>query len=878
MTDLATLAHYDALWKRLQGLKLEEVRDHCRNLCRLDLFFLLRYGCGLDYLSAHPWWLDRCREVQAEPDGMLDLWARGHGKAIATDCPVPTPDGFKNHGDLGPGDTVYGSSGTAIKVVARTDVLTEEPCMRVSFSDGSSVTCSANHLWPVLLPSRARVSPYSNTRKKWRSELLTATQLRPHVEHSRRVKSRPYPTLPPVVPLFAGNEITLPCSPYVLGFWLGDGSCGTNQISCGSEDVDRVVGLIQEEGCSVSVRKDKTAFRISVDPGKAHQKGSSRFTNALRSMRVLKNKRIPSRIFRSAFDQRLALLQGMMDSDGFCHKKHSQCLFANANYDLARDFWKLSQTLGLNPTFGHKKVWLKGKQFDAWHVMFQGLAGLPPFRLPRKLAALSKLDHPRMRRIVDVQAVPSVPVSCIQVDSPDGVYLIGENFLQTHNSTVVTFGKTIQDILASHGEDPLPEWGGQEPTICILSHVRPIAKGFLRQIKMEFETNRVLKEWFPDVLHEEPRKEAPKWSEDDGIIVKRRSNPREATVEAYGLVDGMPTSKHFHVLVYDDVVTERSVTTADMIAKTTVAVELSRNLGMEGTRRRYVGTRYDLSDSYVPLMERGAAKPRLHPATHDGTASGRPVFLTSETWEKLKQETSAFILSCQQLLNPVPDTNAFFRMVEGETLNWYDAAPAHVRSYGATDGAVSKGAGDWTVHGILSVDENDIMHLREVWRKQEDSDVWVDAQMDMVQEYRPIKWVGEAGPIEKAVGPFRRKRMVERKVYYTYETLPSITSKEMRAASFQARWNQGRVRLPRGAPWVPDFLMELRRFPNTQVDDQVDMVSLFGRMLDELEKGYLPPEPRRDMRVTSDGGVVVSSKFVKDQIKLMQKKKAGMFS
>ena len=86
--------------------------------------------------------------------------------------------------------------------------------------------------------------------------------------------------------------------------------------------------------------------------------------------------------------------------------------------------------------------------------------------------------------------------------------------------------------------------------------------------------------------------EAPKWSEDDGIIVKRSSNPKESTVEAWGLVDGQPTSRHFDLIIYDDVVTRESVTTPDMIQKTTDAWELSLNLLSENGRKRYIGTRY----------------------------------------------------------------------------------------------------------------------------------------------------------------------------------------------------------------------------------------------------------------------------------------------
>jgi len=117
-------------------------------------------------------------------------------------------------------------------------------------------------------------------------------------------------------------------------------------------------------------------------------------------------------------------------------------------------------------------------------------------------------------------------------------------------SSLITFGLTIQDIL----NDP-------EITVGIFSYSRPIAKAFLRQIKVEFETNEMLRSLFPDILWANPQRDSPKFSEDDGIIVRRKGNPKESTVEAWGLVDSTPVSKHFRLMVYDDVVTGESVST-----------------------------------------------------------------------------------------------------------------------------------------------------------------------------------------------------------------------------------------------------------------------------------------------------------------------------
>ena len=243
----------------------------------------------------------------------------------------------------------------------------------------------------------------------------------------------------------------------------------------------------------------------------------------------------------------------------------------------------------------------------------------------------SDIEHPwLLKRCQEVQANPN-----------DHLDLWSR---EHYKSTIITFGLTIQDIL----NDP-------ETTIGIFSHTRPIAKGFLRQIKREFEANELLKALFPDVLWAHPAKDAPKWSEDDGIVVKRKSNPKESTIEAWGLVDGQPTSKHYRTLLYDDVVTLESVTSPDMMAKTTAALEVSYNLGAQGGQRRFAGTRYHFNDSYKTLLSRGTAKPRIYPATQDGSETGEPVLWTTEQLRNKRRDMGPYTFSCQILLNPKGD-------------------------------------------------------------------------------------------------------------------------------------------------------------------------------------------------------------------------------
>ena len=225
---------------------------------------------------------------------------------------------------------------------------------------------------------------------------------------------------------------------------------------------------------------------------------------------------------------------------------------------------------------------------------------------------------------------------------PDGMIDLWAR--EHYKSTIITFALTIQDIL----RDP-------EITVGIFSHTRPIAKGFLRQIKREFEGNKTLFNLFPDILWENPQKEAPKWSEDDGIIIKRTGNPKESTVEAWGLVDGQPTSKHYRLRVYDDVVTKESVSSPDMIHKVNDSWELSLNLGTDGGKSRYVGTRYHYNDTYRLIMDRGAATARIRPATDDGTVKGKPVLLHPDTLADKRRDMGPYTFGCQMLLDPKAD-------------------------------------------------------------------------------------------------------------------------------------------------------------------------------------------------------------------------------
>jgi hypothetical protein len=322
---------------------------------------------------------------------------------------------------------------------------------------------------------------------------------------------------------------------------------------------------------------------------------------------------------------------------------------------------------------------------------------------------------------------------CREVENdPDGYLDLWAR--EHYKSTIITYAGAIQEIL----RDP-------EITIAIFSHSKPIAKAFLRQIQRELESNELLKTAFPEILWDNPDREAPLWSLDDGIVVKRRGNPKESTVEAHGLVDGQPTSRHFRLRIYNDVVTRESVNTPEQIEKTTAAWSLSDNLGAIGGRVWYEGTRYNFNDTYQVIMDRGAAKPRVYAATHDGLLSGRPVLLSVPEWELKKINQLEADIACQQLMNPLAGTQ---RMFDPENLRTYQVRPPLLMCYITIDPARSKKKNSAnTAMAVQGIDVNGGKYLLDGF----------DHKMDLQERWENMrdlrnKWVRSPGILGVKVG------------------------------------------------------------------------------------------------------------------------------
>lgn len=397
---------------------------------------------------------------------------RKNGKALALETPVLTTAGWKTMGDIVVGDEVFHPDGHPTRVVAATDVMHDRPCYQVCFSAGDTITADAEHLWltSARIDKPGEGLGPNGTGTPGRRVRTTKEIAETCFTGSRGDRNHSVSIAAPVQ--FPSKQLLV--DPYVLGVWLGDGHSSSARITVGFGDEETIKHL-RNAGERVTVYKKDAVNDVvlggrKLPPlvcGRGHAKspnsrclacaklgGDSRrlgiplpprspvtTQSKLRAIGVLGDKHVPRDYLEASVDQRLALFQGLMDSDGTISKA-GQCEFTSTSRRLAEDFAELAASLGLKLSFKETVAKLNGRVIGPkYRVTFTPLHPMKVFRLSRKQQRVKrpiegKAARCRSRQIVSCDPTDSVPVRCIQVESPDGMFLVGRSLIPTHNSAL----------------------------------------------------------------------------------------------------------------------------------------------------------------------------------------------------------------------------------------------------------------------------------------------------------------------------------------------------------------------------------------------------------------------------------------------------------
>lgn len=376
------------------------------------------------------------REVSqsvVEHQKTLVVTGNGVGKANRVVEVVPTPTGWTTIGELCVGDYVLNELGQPTQVVAKSPVW-NIPLVKVIFNDGAEIICPEAHEWVTLdfnEARRARKKIDGDWRNGWSYGRTRETcEIMSSLRHGKQNQANHYvPINAPIV----GQEADLLIDPYVLGVWLGDGSSNGPEITLG-ERKQHIKQVFADKG-------------VELCQYPTHSKASERlaftyqgYKAKLRELGVLNNKHIPQTYLRASIKQRLDLLRGLMDTDGFnAGTKTSTCVGIDLmNEQLATGVVELIRSLGVRCSVSKERTYLNGEDAGPrWRMMFN-----PTFD-PFTPGSVKSVERPEsdaqasrktVRTIVDVVPVPTEPTQCIEVDSPSHMYLVGEHMVPTHNS------------------------------------------------------------------------------------------------------------------------------------------------------------------------------------------------------------------------------------------------------------------------------------------------------------------------------------------------------------------------------------------------------------------------------------------------------------
>lgn len=274
-------------------------------------------------------------------------------------------------------------------------------------------------------------------------------------------------------------------------------------------------------------------------------------------------------------------------------------------------------------------------------------------------------------------------------------------------STIISFALIVQDILKN-----------PEERIGIGSHTRPSAKKFLRRIKNLFETNKMLRIVFPDII---PAKFDNKiqWSEDEGLTLLRKGTYQEPSIKAFGM-DSLPTGDHYTILLLDDIENEHTISTPEQTQKSKDLYGSSLHLTSNPYVKRVVGTIYSQFGLMQELLETEGnfGVKRYYPgevevADSTGKKTLVPVYWDKKTVEKKRREHGIWDYSCQVLLKPIPEEEQTFKL---SYIKYYDEVP-FVYNYLLVDPADSKSKkSDYSAYWIIGTSASRKYYILDGYR------------------------------------------------------------------------------------------------------------------------------------------------------------------
>lgn len=361
--------------------------------------------------------------------GQIDLLVKkgnsitiGDWKGLPLDTEIPTLEGWSTIAELKEGDTIFDKNGKPTRIIHKSSIHLN-PCYKITFDNGDSIIADHEHKWEINF----RKSKNKTYPEGMYPCVMTTEEIFNYLNNLEQRRSDLIPKVLNPKPLDLPEKHLL-IDPYVLGVWLGDGSKQTGIITQmkGSPVWDE----IERRGYTLGTNAQHNPDRENVEMRTIYG-----LRTLLKSMNLLNNKFIPDEYQRASFNQRLDLLRGLMDTDGYYNAGRKRYVMSTGQEWQRDDLIKLLASLGVKTTVFAVTKKCDGKQFQAWDVCFS-TSEFNPFLTRNQDIDLneSKQNNRTFRNIDKVELVETVQTQCLEVDSPTHTFLCTNKMIVTHNT------------------------------------------------------------------------------------------------------------------------------------------------------------------------------------------------------------------------------------------------------------------------------------------------------------------------------------------------------------------------------------------------------------------------------------------------------------
>lgn len=355
----------------------------------------------------------------------------GTGKCLPLNSDIMTLTGYKKMKDIQLGDSLIDGLGKECKVIG---IYPQgiQPVYKVTFSDRTSTLCSLDHIW--------RVGWYSNKQATVKWDDLTLKEIMKRGLKKKNNTSGWKFRIP--IPKINCWNNSVPIDPYLLGVLLGDGNLGSSsniKVSLYEKDIfNKIKIILNNLGYDLHLCDNKSEIKDYSIVCSTETKGFINYINNLDIRCRSIEKHIPQEYLFTTFENRIKLLQGLFDTDGYIDS-HNNFIFTTSSPKLSEDFAFLVRSLGGTDTIVEKP---SGYKHNGYYIQchnhfnhyikfdndFEFCASIK-----HKKRIKNKQNAP-LRRIINIEYVGEEECQCIAVDSLDSTYMTND-LIVTHNTT-----------------------------------------------------------------------------------------------------------------------------------------------------------------------------------------------------------------------------------------------------------------------------------------------------------------------------------------------------------------------------------------------------------------------------------------------------------